>query len=141
MAAFVKFQDFVEQVGRGIHHLHAAGDVLKVYLSNTAPNVATHVKKGDIAEITAQNGYPAGGTDIQNDLSESGGTLTVTAVDVVFTASGGSFGPFRYAIVYNDTDTNLPDALVCYWDYGSSISCNDGETFTVDFGASLFTLT
>jgi hypothetical protein len=61
-------------------------------------------------------------------------------VDVVFTASGGSFGPFRYAVVYNDTPTSPADPLVCWWDYGSSISCNDGEKFTVDFGASVFTI-
>jgi hypothetical protein len=136
-ATYVKFQDFAEQVGKKIHDLN--GDTLKVYLSNTAPNVATHVKKGDIAEITAQFGYPSGGTDIQNTYTESGGTGTMAAVDVTFTASGGAFGPFRYAIVYNDTDTTLPDALVCYWDYGSAISCLDGESFKVDFGASVLT--
>jgi hypothetical protein len=62
-------------------------------------------------------------------------------VDVVFTASGGSIGPFRYVIIYNDTPTSPADPLVCYYDYGSSITLLDGETFTVDFGASLFTLT
>jgi hypothetical protein len=27
-----------------------------------------------------------------------------------------------------------------WWDYGSSITLNDTETFTVDFGASILTL-
>jgi hypothetical protein len=139
MAAFTKFQDFVEQLGKGIHQLHAAGHTLKVMLTNETP-LAGDTIKGDMVEITAQNGYPAGGTDIQNDLSETGGTLTVTAQDVVFTASGGSFGPFRYAVVYNDSVASPVKPLVCWWDYGSSISCLDGETFTVDFGVSLFTL-
>ena len=93
-----------------------------------------------MVEITAQNGYPSGGSDIQNDCSETGGTLTVTAQDVVFTASGGSFGPFRYAVIYNDTPTSPADPLVGWYDYGSSITVLDGETFTVDFGASLLTL-
>ena len=140
MATFVKFQDFVEQLGKGVHKLHAAGDTFKVYLSNTAPNVATHTVKADIAEISAGNGYTAGGVDIQNDLSESGGTATATAVDVVITASGGSIGPFRYAIIYNDTPTTPTDPLVSYYDYGAAITLADGESLTIDFGASFFTL-
>lgn len=137
MATFNKFNDFVEQLGLAVHNLNT--HLLKVYLSNELPLAADTVKT-DIADITAQNGYPAGGSDIQNTWSETGGTATMVAVDVVFTASGGSFGPFRYAVVYNDDATSPLDALVCWWDYGSSISCNDAETFTVDFGASVLTL-
>lgn len=135
MATYTKFQNFIEEVGKGLIQLHAAGHQLKVYLTNTAPNVATHTVKADLAGITEQNGYAA--EDIQNDCSESGGTLTVTAVDVEWTATG-AVGPFRYAVVYDEDHAS--DALVCYWDYGSSITLANGEKFKVDFGASLFTL-
>src|SRR5688500_18541440 len=101
MAAFDKYQQFVEDLGKKVHDLNA--DTFRVLLSNTAPNAATHGVKADAAEISAGNGYSAGGDDIQNAYSESGGTGTMTAVDVTFTASGGSIGPFRYAIIYNDT--------------------------------------
>jgi hypothetical protein len=37
MATFNKFQDFVEQLGKGVHQLHAAGHTLKVFLTNEAP--------------------------------------------------------------------------------------------------------
>jgi hypothetical protein len=40
MASFNKFQDFVEQLGKGIHQLHAAGHTLKVYLTNDTPDAA-----------------------------------------------------------------------------------------------------
>ena len=136
MASFNKFESFVGLLGLEGHQLNT--DTLKVYLSNAAPSAAADTVKADLAEITAENGYPAGGTDIQNLYSEASGTGTMTATDVVFTASGGTIGPFQYAAVYNDTAAS--DPLVCWWDYGSAITLQDGETFTVDFGASVLTI-
>lgn len=135
MAVYNKFQDFVERLGLGVHNLNT--HTLKVYLSNEQPLAADTVK-GDIAEITAQNGYPAGGSDIQNVWSEAGGVGTLAATDVVFTAAGGSFGPFKFAIVYN---TDAADRLVCWWERpGDPITLNDTDTFTVDFGDAVFTI-
>lgn len=111
MAAFNKVQDFVEQLGKGVHQLHAAGHTLKVFLTNEAPLVTDTVKL-DMAEIAAGNGYVAGGADSQNDYTESAGTGSCTGVDIVFTAAGGSIGPFRYAVLYNDTPTSPADPLI-----------------------------
>ena len=138
MAAFNKYEVFTENLSEKVHDLDL--DTLKVLLSNAAPNAATHAVKADVTEISAGNGYTAGGVDANNATSRSGGTTSITGVDIVFTASGGSIGPFRYAILYNDTPTSPADPLVGYWDYGSSITLASGETFTVDFGSSLFTI-
>jgi hypothetical protein len=77
-------------------------------------------------------------------VDEVSGTTTVQGTQVVFTASGGSIGPFRYAILYNDTATSPADALIGWWDYGSSITLADTETFTVKFNnaspGTIFTL-
>lgn len=140
MATFVKFYDFVEQLANGVHHFGASGDVFKVYLTNNAPSLTDDVKKADLVGITEEYGYAA--ADITNDVSETGGTATITAQDVVFTATGGPFGPFRYIVIYNDTATSpFADPLVGYADYGTSITVLNGETFTVNFGASLLTIT
>lgn len=140
MASFNKFQNFVEDLGKGVHQLHAAGHTLKVYPSNAAPSASADAVKADLAEITAQNGYPSGGSDVQNDYTETTGTGTLTAVDVVWTAAGGSFGPLQYIALYNDTPTSPADPLIGWWDYGSSVTVLTGETFTVDFGASVLTI-
>src|SRR5262245_33178197 len=137
MASYNKFEDFVEQLGKGIHQLHAAGHTLKVYASNATPDAAADAVKADLAEITAQNGYPSGGSDVQNDYTETSGTATLTGVDVVWTGSG-DFGPLRYIVLYNDTAAS--DNLIGWWDYASSITVHNGETFTVNFGASIFTI-
>ncbi|MDQ5870615.1 MAG: hypothetical protein M3547_00195 [Acidobacteriota bacterium] len=139
MAAFNKFQDYQEQLHLAKHDWSAAGHVFKVYASNAVPSASADAVKADLAEITPANGYPSGGSDIQNAMSETTGTVTVTAVDVVWTAGGGSFGPLQYVPFYNDTQTSPVDPLVGWWDYGSAVTVLDGETFTVDFGASVFT--
>lgn len=134
MAAANKFQQFVEDLAKKVHNLDS--DTLKVLLTNTAP-VATNAVKADLTEISAGNGYSAGGTAVANqDAEQTTGTLKLVGDDVVFTASGGSIGPFRYVVLYNDTPTSPADPLILWWDYGSSITLASGETFTVDFDAT-----
>jgi len=135
MASFNKFQDFVEALGLGQHDLNT--DTFKVYLSNAAPSASDDADKTDLAEISNENGYAAP-EDITNAYTESSGTGTMTATDVTITASGGTVGPFRYAVIYNDDHST--DGLMGWYDYGSAITLQDGESFTIDFGASLMTI-
>lgn len=132
MTTPTKFYQFVEDQGKKVHNL--ASDTLKIMLTNTAPVAATSKVKADLTEISAGNGYTAGGNAVGSQAySQSGGIAKLTGADVVFTASGGTIGPFRYAVLYNDTPTSPADPLIEFWDYGSSITLQDGETFTVDF--------
>ena len=136
MASFQKFNSFVEALAEGKHNL--GSDTLKAVLTNSAP-LATNTVKANITEIAAGNGYVAGGPTIPvASSSQTGGTYSLVNTDTVITASGGSIGPFRYVVLYDDTATN--DELIGFYDYGSSITLNDGETFTIDFGASTLTL-
>lgn len=135
-SSFYKFQDFVERLAKGEFQLHAAGHTIKAYLTNNTPSASADAVKADLAGITEQNGYIA--ADIQQDISETSGVMTMTGVDVEWTASGGSFGPFRYAVLYDEDHAN--DALIGYYDYGSEITIATGEKFKVDFGASILTL-
>lgn len=138
MAAFNKFEAFTEHLAEKVHDLDL--DTLKVYLSNDAPSASLDAVKADHTEISGGNGYTAGGHDAQAATSRSGGTLSVTGTDIVITASGGTVGPFRYAVLYNDTPTSPADPLIGWWDYASSITLQIGETFTIDFGSSIFTI-
>jgi hypothetical protein len=143
MATYNKFQDFVEQLGKGIHQLHAGGHLLKVFLTNEQPLVGDTLKS-QIAEIstTYEVNHGAGGGDIQNDYSEAAGIASLTGVNVVFQATGGTVGPFKYTVIYNDSATSPLDALVAWHEYpGAAITLQDGESFTVKFGASICTIT
>ncbi len=131
MATFNKFQPFVEQLAEKGYNL--GSDTLKLVLTNTAP-----VNTQSVLDLVtnhpppaAANGYTAGGNTITISSSEqSAGTYKLVLADSVFTAAGGSIGPFRYAILYDDTSTG--DMLIGWWDYGSSITLLVGETFTWD---------
>lgn len=139
MATYNKFYDFSEQLVRGTHNF--ASNVFKVYLSNDTPSQSADTVKADLAEISAGNGYTAGGTSTTITISETTGTTTVSGTQVQWTATG-AVGPFRYAVLYNDTSAS--DNLVAWWDYGSSISLANGESFTVKFSGTdpgaIFTL-
>lgn len=136
IAAFTKFQDFSEQLIRGVHDWDA--HTFKVALTNTAP-VNTQASLDTVTNHpapAAANGYTAGGATTTISVSESAGTTTVQGTQVVFTASGGNLGPFRYAILYNDTATSPADALIGFFDYGSSITLGDTEALTVQFNST-----
>lgn len=134
MASFSKFNQFVEDVAKKVHNLNA--DSLKVLLTNTAP-VATNAIKGDLTEISAGNGYSAGGSAATFvSGAQTSGTYKLVLNDVVFTASGGSIATFRYAVLYNDTPTSPADPLIGWWDYGTTVVITDGNSFTVDMSAA-----
>lgn len=134
MASFNKFNSFVENEAEKVHDLGA--DTLKVLLTNTAP-VASNTVKANLTEISAGNGYTAGGTAATiSSSAQTSGTYKLVLADVTFTASGGSIGPLRYAVLYNDTPTSPADPLIGWWDYGSSITLADGESLLVDFDAT-----
>jgi hypothetical protein len=139
MASFNKFNDFVEQLALKAHDLNA--DPLYVFLSNEAP-IATDTTRADIADLSTAGGYTAGGADSLNTASETpAGTLTMVGTDIVFTATSG-FGPFRYAILYNQVGgLGSTNKLIGWWDYASAVTLLASETFTVDFGTSILTIT
>lgn len=134
MASFNKYEQFVADLASGVHQLQTGTThVLKVILSNTTPNATTHTVRADVGELTTGGGYTSGGASVGTITgAETGGVFKLTGgTDPVFTATTG-FGPFRYAILYNDTPTSPADPLIGWWDYGSSISLAASETFTVD---------
>jgi hypothetical protein len=142
MAAYNKFNLFTDDLVKAVYNFGT--DAFKVALTNVAP-IATNHLFGDLTEISAGNGYSAGGSASVVSVGNSSGTETITAADVTFTASGGSIGPFRYAVFYDTTPSSPLKPLICWFDYGSSISLNTGETFTVEPNAAtpngtLFTL-
>ena len=134
MATFNKYNDFVEQLGLEQHNLST--DVFKVALfKSTHTPSATDTTYSSTNEVTNGGGYTTGGEDAQLSYTETGGTGTVTGVDIVWTATG-PVSDIKHAVLYNTTNNKL----VCYWTRDQAVTLATGETFTVDFGTSVFTL-
>lgn len=128
MASFNKFDSFVEALAEKVHNLGA--DTLTVALTNTAP-AAGNTVLANITEISYTNLSSRVLTSVTS--SQTSGTYTLDAADLVLTASG-TVPTFRYVVLYNDTATS--DELIGYYDYGSAVDLLNGETFTITFDAS-----
>ena len=135
MATYTKFQSFVEALAEKKHDL--GSDTLQVALSNAAnpPSAANDAVLADFTQIA----YTNLSTQVISRVSsaQASGTYSLVLTDLVLTASG-AVAPFQYVIIFNQSATN--DELIAFFDYGSEVTLASGETFTIDFGSSLFTL-
>ena len=131
MATFNKFQSFVEALAEKVHNL--GSDTLKVALCAAAnAPVNTNTVLANLTEISYT--YCSARTLTISSSAQTSGTYKLVLADLALTASGGSVGPFRYIVIYNDTAAN--DELIGWYDYGSEITLADGESLTIDFNAT-----
>jgi hypothetical protein len=128
MASFTKVYSFVEALAEKVHNL--GSDTLTVALV-AAANAPTqsNTQLSQLTQISYT--YCSSRALSVSSSSQTTGTYKLVVADLVLTASGGSVGPFRYIVVYNETATN--DELLGYYDYGSDLTLADGESLTLDF--------
>jgi hypothetical protein len=128
MASFNLFNDFAEQLAKGVHNFGT--DTIKLFLSNSAP-VATNAALSEITEIDYANISGAAAPTVAVAVSDA--TDTVLSSDQVVITATGAVPTFRYYGLYNDSAVSPADALICWWDHGSAVTLADGETFTIKF--------
>ena len=133
MATFNKFNAWAENF---VEVANVGTDTFVIALSNTLPTAANSVL-ADITEISYTN--LSSRTLTTASSTQSSGTYSLTLNDLTLTASG-AVAAFRYVIIYDDTPTSPADPLVGWYDYGSSITMANGETFTIDFTGAALTL-
>jgi hypothetical protein len=137
MASYVKYNQFIVGLCDKLFDLFGTTDTLKVAIHTDAPVTTTDDELADLTQVTG-TGYTAGGGDTQNDATETpAGTVTMTGVDFVWTAGAADWIAARYVALHDDT--SITDRLIADWDYGANFTLGNGETFTVDFGASIAT--
>lgn len=129
MATFTKINSFVEFLAE--KRINLGSDTLTIALTNTA-HTSTWDELADLTQVSYTNLSSRALTT--SSSAQTSGTYKLVLADLVLTSSGGTTGPFRYVYIYSDTATN--DDLICYFDYGSSLTLQDGDTFTIDFDAT-----
>lgn len=129
MAAFNKFDSFVEALAEKKHNL--GSDTLTVALcaSGNAP-VATNTVLADLTQIAYTNLSTRVITTTSS--AQTSGVYKLILADLVLSATG-AVAPFRYIVIYNDTATN--DELIGWYDYGTNINMSNTDTLTIDFNA------
>lgn len=125
MATFTKINSFVENLAE--KQIDLGGAELTIALTNTAHEAAWD-ELADLTEISYTNLSTRVIT--VSASSQTAGTYKLVCDDLTLTASAAA-GPFRYVYIYDDGSTG--DKLVCYYDYGSSITLASGDTFKIDF--------
>lgn len=123
---FNKVNSFTEALAEKVHNL--GSDTLTLALTNTAP-AATNTQLSNITQISYT--FLNSRVLIVTGSAQTSGVYKLTILDKTLTSTGGSTGPFRYVVLYNDTATN--DELIGWYDYGSSITLGDGESLLIDF--------
>lgn len=136
MAAYNKFNQFVEDLAEGVHTCSTDQFVVALTAAANAP-VATNSVLANLTEISYTNLSSRNLTT--SSSGQTSGTFTQLFNDLVLTASG-AVATFRYVVIYNDTPTSPADPLVCWYDYGSDLTLASGETLTIDFTTSTFTI-
>ena len=136
MATGTKYERWIEAVVNKEIDGFGTTDTFKIVIHSDAPVAGTDDELAELTQVTG-TGYTAGGEDIQNDATRTGGTVTMTAVDVVWTAGAADWIAGRYLSIHDDT--SVTDKLSQSYDYGGNFTVGNGETFTADFGASIQT--
>jgi hypothetical protein len=136
MATPTFHEPFIENMAEGKINLGGTGLTAYLCAAANAPD-ATDEVLGDLTEISYTN--CSSRVITVSSSSQTSGTYSLVLTDLTLTASGGTVGPFRYVGIYDDDATS--DELICFYDYGSEITLQSGETFKYDFGATTITLT
>lgn len=133
MAAFQKFNAFVEALAEKVHNL--GSDTLTVALTNTLP-VSTSTVLANITQISytnLQDGTTTGRNLAGVTSAQTGGTYKLDAADLVLSATG-TVPTFRYLVLFNNSATN--DELIGWYDYGTALDLLNGETLTINWEAA-----
>lgn len=140
MATFNKFNQFVEDLAKGVHNFTSDSTCTVTVALTAAANapVASNTVLANLTQVSYTNLSSRVITGVTAE--QSAGTVTFTADDLVLTSSGGPTGPFRYVVLYNDDPTSPADPLIGWYDYTSDITLADGETLTIDFTTGFATL-
>lgn len=116
---------------------------ISAHTSSYTPSATSHTVYADLTnELSTANGYTSGGATLGSvTWTQSTGTMTWTAANPVWTASGGSLVTRTYVIRKSGTGNSIVNPLVLYITDSADTTTTTGNTLTITINASgIFTL-
>ena len=136
MATYGKFQQTVEDWQEGVYTASTDQFTVALTTNGNAP-VATNSILANLTEISYTNLSSRNLTT--SSSGQTTGTFTQLFSDLVLTASG-AVATFRHIVIFNNTPTSPADPLLARYDFGSDLTLASGETLTIDFTTSTYTV-
>lgn len=133
------YNDFKEQLLKGIFDFHTGGDTIKVALvTSSYTPLDTHDFFDDITnELPTANGYTADGATLANQVVSQDNTDdegVFTADDVSWTATGGSITA-RGAVIYKFVTVAADSPLIAYIDFGVDKTASATNPFVISWSS------
>ena len=140
------YAKFIEHMGDDTMDMDT--DTFDIILMNSTHAFSSaNTLKTDIDgnEIPSGNGYTQGAKTLASIAwSETGGTTTFDAADITWSASGGDIptsGDCTDAVIYDETATQVTDALMCSVDFDGAQTAGNGTDFKITWnGSGIFTI-
>lgn len=134
MATLTFFDAYMLAVAEAKHNLSTGQITVALVAAANAPSQSADGVYADLTSPVASTNISGGAAGLNittTSSSQTAGVYKLVLADLTITASGGSVGPFRYVVIYNNSATN--DELIGMYDYGSDYTVADGDSFTLDF--------
>lgn len=125
--------------GNGVATVDFDSDTLRVMIVNSTYNPGSsagtddYISDIDTNEVSAGSTYSAKGPALASKTyTESGGTVTFDATDIVIAVDGTGFTDGRYPIIYKDTGVNTTSPVIAWGDMITDQSIQTGS-LTIQF--------
>lgn len=133
MASLI-YNSFWDDVVRGL--LDVDSSSFKVLLTGNTYNADkdTHLTRTNVTgELTAGNGYTAGGNTVTVTVAKDNATdrITITLPGSTWTTAAGETLTARYAVYYQVVGTAETDRLVAAVDFTTDQTASNGGTLTL----------
>lgn len=133
-----------EQV-KGTGAINFSSDTFKWALFTSSATVSPDVAGlSDLGanQVANGNGYTTGGVPVAvtNTSDDANNRTVIDSANPSWTASGGNIGPFRYAVLYDDTHAS--DQIAYILDLGADVTIVNGQpAWTITIAATgLYTI-
>lgn len=140
MPAAVLFDQFVENLGKGVHNFTSDSTCTLTLVMCNAANAPSQSADAVLADLTTINHTNLSSRVVTSvGWEQTAGEAAFAGADLTLTASG-TVPTFRYIAMYDDDPSSPANPLICYWDLGQDVDLSTGMTYIFNIVSGLGSL-